>query len=266
MACNVPLLDRYVTWHLRRRLRGFRVVRNVLIGSREISVLTPYGTVFQCDPDEHIGGAVLRHGFFEPEVMEALRPFLSASGTFWDIGANFGLYAVTAAALFPGMCVHAFEPIAELRSHLIRHADLNGVRVTSHALALSNASGSFEIYVPPTGASGRATLRKDYAGSDWQKSDVQTARGDELITRGELELPTVIKIDVEGLELQVVEGFGTLLSDRRLEAIVFESSRGLVDQVDREPLGRLLTAAGFHITRLTCGTPHHALENYLAHR
>lgn len=267
MATRVPLADRFLTWHFRKQLRGFRVVRRILSGRRTIYVRTPSGAVFECDPHEYIGGNVLLHGFYESEVLEALKPFFSEEATFWDIGANFGLHAVTAASLFPKMRVYAFEPIKRLRSQLKRHATMNDVDVRCPELALSNTSGIFDIYFPPSGLGGRATLRQDYASADWQKTAVKTTRADELIRGGKLEMPTVIKLDVEGLELQVFEGFGDLLNDERLRAIVFEGPVGLADQNDGDPLGVILRDAGFRITQLIRREPtQHDLENYLANR
>jgi hypothetical protein len=53
-----------------------------------------------------------------------------------------------------------------------------------------------------------------------------------------------VKIDVEGFELEVLGGFGELLSDPSLRAVIFESEDGLV-QNTTHPVMRLLWAAGF---------------------
>lgn len=248
-------------------MRGFRWARRMLAGARDISVRTQYGTVFECDPDEYIGAAVLRHGFYESEVLEALRPFFSPTAIFWDIGANFGLHAVTAAALCPGMKVRAFEPVPMLRSRLLRHAARNTTELQCSDLALSDEAGQFSLYAPPQGVSGRATLRQEWAGRDWEALTVSTARADELIAQYEDEIPTVIKIDVEGAELQVLQGFGDLLRDKRILAIVFEGQPGLERGVTADPVGSCVRQAGFRLCRLERREPtHHDLENYLASR
>lgn len=264
---RMSFVDRLLVWHLRSRTRGFRMVRRLLAGPRDILAKTSYGTVFECNPDEYIGAAVLHHGFYESEVLEALRPFFSQSSTFWDIGANFGLHAVTAAALCSGMRVRAFEPIPSLRSRLLRHASNNSVEVRCFELALSDEAGQFTIYAPPDGVSGRATLRREWAGPTWEPLIVSTARADELVVRGECEMPTVIKIDVEGAELSVLQGFGDLLRDDRIRAIVFEGQPGMAAGETRDPVGSYLQQAGFSLRQLERREPtQHELENYLASR
>lgn len=260
------LADQILASWFRLRLRGFRTLTRVF-GRRQICVKTKYGSVFCCDPDEYIGMNVLRHGFYESEVIEALRPSAKSGGVYWDVGSNFGLHAVTAAVEFPDMQVAAFEPVDSLRALLEKHACLNKVNLRLSALALSDSSGSFELYVPPLGAGGRATLCRDYAGPDWRRVTVTTARADELILSGELPMPNLMKVDVEGAEVKVLSGFGDLLSDPRLRAVVIEGVPGLDRSESTDPLALILRRAGFQLRVLERREPTmHDLENYVATR
>jgi len=81
-----------------------------LAGKHTLRQRSLHGLIFELQPHEYIDAIVLREGYYEPEVIDALRPFLRPGAVFWDVGANIGLHTVTAACLAPGSQVVAFEP------------------------------------------------------------------------------------------------------------------------------------------------------------
>ena len=89
--------------------------------------------------------------------------------------------------------------------------------------------------------------------------------GDDLVKGKTLPVPTVIKLDVEGSELDVLRGLRQVLQESILKAIVFEGRPTLVE-TDND-LHRTLAAAGFTIEMLTRNErTHHHLENFIAVR
>jgi FkbM family methyltransferase len=123
----------------------------------------------------------------------------------WDIGANIGSYSLLAAA--SGTSVTAFEPGADARADLLANADANDLRdrVDATPYALGDWTGQGVLL--PAERSGIRELRRDADEGD----TVPVARGDGL----DLPAPDVIKIDVEGAELAVLDGLGQLLQDAR---------------------------------------------------
>jgi hypothetical protein len=81
--------------------------------------------------------------------------------------------------------------------------------------------------------------------------EVAVRRADELIRSGLAPMPTVLKVDVEGYELEVLSGFGDYLKSRELRAVFVEvhfkllHDRGLDDAPQR--IAALLSAAGFAV-------------------
>lgn len=260
------LSDRFLTWWWRRRWRGFHTLRR-LHGGRHLHFRTPYSSVFSLDPGAYIDGIVLRDGYYESEVLEALRPFLGPGAVFWDIGGNFGLHAVTAKLLSPATEVFTFEPNPAMISEIAANARLNDVTVIVMSVALADSGGPRTFHVNDRGNAGMSTLHAWEGGHYDRQITVECARGDELVTSGRLPAPTVIKLDVEGGEAAVLAGLGSLLKRPELRALVFEAATGLASAPDTNPIAGPLRAAGFlfaPLVRREHST--HPLDNYLATR
>lgn len=115
-----------------------------------------------------------------------------------DVGANVGLYTYRFAQLFRE--VEAFEPIPRC-AQIIAASKLRNVRV--HDLALSSRSGHASLSIPATGgpeATALASLSNQFSGAESLVVDLRTLDSFEFT---EVDL---IKIDVEGHEIQVLEG------------------------------------------------------------
>jgi FkbM family methyltransferase len=261
-------VDRFLVSWYRRKWRGFYflfALRARMSGSRGLVVRSSFGPFYRVSPDEDVGGIIIHHGFYESEVFLALRPYLGSSAVFWDIGANIGLHAVAAKFVSPETEVHAFEPVPELVSRVAGNAVLNGVEIQIHSLALSNRTREADLYVPVGPSSGRATLQPVSGASSVVR--VSCLRADELINAGVVQPPTVLKLDVEGAECEVLEGFGKYLGSPELHAVVFEGAPHLETAAADDALASRLRQAGFQLKCLERQEPtHHLLENYLAYR
>lgn len=270
MPATLRLSDRYFAYHLRSGARGFHFVRRIWErcgGSPFIRVRTRFGAAYEVSPYGYVESFLLRYGFYESEVLEALRPYLGAGAVLWDIGSNLGLHAVAAKVISPATTVCAFEPVAELLDRVRAHAALNDVEVRCFSEALAAATEQRILHVPRGGPSGRASLLPDCGDPKAHKVPVTSLRADELISSGRAPAPTVIKLDVEGAEAEVLDGFGDYLKNPQLRAIVFEGSPGLVAPAATDAVGSRICRAGFDLRRLERQEPtHHGLENYLACR
>lgn len=261
-----PLSDRFLTWWWRRGWRGFHTLRR-LRGSRQLLGRTPYGSIFALDPLAYIDGIVLREGYYESEVFEALRPYLGADAVLWDIGGNFGLHSVTAKLLAPATQVFAFEPNPTMIAEIQRNARLNGVVVSVIPYALADSEGPHIFHVNDQGNAGMSTLHAWSGGHYDREITVDCARGDRLVAAGRIPAPTVIKLDVEGGEAAVLAGLGRLLDRPQLRAVVFEAVAGLAQAPDTDPIAGPLRAAGFRFAPLRRREHSaHPLDNYLATR
>ena len=182
------------------------------------------------------------------EAELALVPFLANRERISvDVGANQGVYAY--AMLPHSRAVHAFEPNPKLFRMLSAWAS---ARCVLHREALSNASGAAELLIPRGHSGGfsnqGASLSAVKVSGDHRKVSVQAVRLDDLAL-GDIGF---MKVDVEGFELQVLEGAAeTLRRDRPNLLIEMEerhTGMALPDMV------RTVCAYGYDAFALVDGT------------
>jgi len=263
---GVTPLDAIVAFASRHRLRGAARLRRLLRGHHEVAltrVRSIDGLLFDLDVENVLDWAVLDHGYYEREVLDAVLAHLTADGVLWDVGANVGLHAITAKRLRPAATVVAFEPSPHTAARLVANADLNGADLRIVTCALAETNGLAQLSVVTRGNSGLSSLRPWPDVTYEATITCPCARADALIgtANGALPRPTVIKLDVEGFEAEVLRGFGVMLADPTLRAVVFEASGDEALRPERSPVGALLAEAGMAIQRLP---PAHASEKSVA--
>jgi len=159
-----------------------------------------------------------------PALTPILETFLRTGSTFVDVGANIGVYAGWASRLVgPGGRVMAFEPVPATRDyleHVIALNHLDNLQLIPKAVGAQ--SGTVTLWVLPR-ASGLTTALPPTAGSAAQPVEVPlTTLDDELAARGG-PAPALVKIDVEGLEIAVLQGAARTLAGPTPPAVVFET-------------------------------------------
>jgi FkbM family methyltransferase len=134
-----------------------------------------------------------------------------------DVGANGGIYSLIAAGEAGAFC-DAFEPVPAIAAICEWNIKANGLQelVHLHKVALGSSNG----HVLLSADTGPTTHRVNKSVSS--SIDVPLWRLDSIIA-DEKRL-TVLKIDVEGLEKEVLEGSIQLLSNPNLIAIILETS------------------------------------------
>jgi FkbM family methyltransferase len=137
---------------------------------------------------------------------------LGRKRVFFDVGANLGYFTFLAAALLEGRgAVHAFEPWSVVYDDLATNARLNGFRCLElNQLALGDCDGEARLFAPQTPEWTMASLVPHDPGQ--AAETVQTMRFDSYCKRRGIDRVDVLKIDVEGAELQVLQGMGNFLS------------------------------------------------------
>lgn len=163
---------------------------------------------------------------YEERYDASLTACIRLGDVVWDIGANVGFYTTQFSNLVGGTGkVVAFEPSPANFARL-RAACSTLPNVDLQPCALGNASGQlrFQQGDDALGATSRIV-------DDDRTADVVDVRvGDDLISDGALPQPTIIKIDVEGFEVEVLEGLVRCIQSTRLRAVGVEVHFGIVSQ------------------------------------
>lgn len=166
-----------------------------------------------------------------PEVLEHLKAQGIAPRTIVDVGVARGTPELYAA--FPGVPLLLVEPLAEHEDDLRRIvAARPGSR---YALAAGGPEpGELEITVHRVTACSSILGDRDPEGDPGTRRTVPVERVDDLVAEHALAAPFLVKVDVEGAELQVLRGAQQTLATHR-PLLVFEHGLGSADHYGTRP-------------------------------
>lgn len=179
-------------------------------------------------------------------------------GDIADIGANIGQSIISLHRLFPAARIRAFEPNPQCQAVLERIIRLTGAEAETHLCGLADTAGELVFSVPVT-VGGVELLQegsfdplafdepitRSRIGSAFtlKTSRIPVARLDDFPGRYAL-----LKIDVQGLEMAVLEGARQTIERDRPVIILERDAR-----VEQE-ISRTLSALGYAATTLTNNT------------
>lgn len=167
----------------------------------------------------------------EPETVAWLERTLRAGDVFYDIGANIGAYSLVAAKILPrGLAVHAFEPSIATHHQLFRNVLLNDAQgaIFPHLIALGERTALVTFnYRSLDAGSSLHTLGEcvDYKGDRFDpvlRQPVLGIRLDDLVERFGFPAPTLLKLDVDGTEFEILRGGPGVLASPALRSVLVE--------------------------------------------
>lgn len=191
-------------------------------------------------------------GSNEIPVQQAIRDHLRAGDTFYDIGANVGFFSVIGSRLVGERGrVYAFEPVATNAKLIARNCALNRIaNVAIFQKAIGERTGKAELILAR--CAGGATLASVARPPDATQSvEVDLISLDDALDSHHLYPPTLVKIDVEGAELDCLRGMRNALRLYQ-PVLVYEiddrTPEGLKDK--QRACERFLVDAGYEVREL----------------
>ncbi|MFK4489223.1 FkbM family methyltransferase [Bradyrhizobium sp. USDA 336] len=153
--------------------------------------------------------------------------------TLVDLGANKGQFALFARGMFPGIRIESFEPIPACCSVYLEIFDGDsGARIHQTAIGPQNSKSSMFITVQNDSSSllqpgemQRAIFQTHVA----EKQEITISTLERVLTPQEITRPALLKIDVQGYELEALKGCQSMLSlfdDAYVEASFVELYKG----------------------------------------
>ena len=189
----------------------------------------------------------------ERQVHDIIRQYLNPEDTFIDIGANFGLHTVYAAKLVGEKgCVFAFEPVTKHLNLLQKNITLSCVddRVKIVPSAVSNSTESSLTFYLPQEEEIAVTASLKAGSNNLEQTKVSNTRLDDYLNNFDKEIK-LIKIDVEGAELEVLKGAEKLLKKWKPKLLIEVHGFALPDfGTSVKELKSFLTALGYQENRL----------------
>lgn len=171
----------------------------------------------------------------EPETLEWIRRFLhrgSQISNFIDVGANIGIYSLYAAVVSSDVKIVAVEPVGRTVQELKKNVQLNKfesrIEVVQSALSSIHALGRMVGVDDRIGSSGSQFV----AGADLSGDTVHAIVGDQLI-KDQTTYGTIIKIDTDGNEFDVIRGFEQSLAEGLIASILVETTEFNVMEIER---------------------------------
>jgi FkbM family methyltransferase len=169
------------------------------------------------------GAAIARDGYYEPDTVRVFERILKPGMVFFDVGAHCGQYTLLGSPLVGERGqVHSFEPDPRTNAQLRGNVARNGLaNVTVNQAAVGAADDVVTFFESSAQYAGTSGLRPSPYFSGRSYPVACTTLGSYLTKRG-LTRIDVMKIDIEGAELDLLMSTRALLTSDTRPVIVME--------------------------------------------
>lgn len=170
----------------------------------------------------------------EPETIDWIDS-LPKNDVLFDIGANVGMYTIYAGV--KGMKVYSFEPESSNYGILNRNIIYNKIseNVKAYCLAVGEKESIDVLKLTNTLPGSAHTTFGDNEAYKQVVDPTVFTQGcfctsvDQLVYKYGLPFPQHIKIDVDGIESQIVKGAAKVIEDKRLKSILIELNEDMAE-------------------------------------
>ncbi len=179
----------------------------------------------------------------EPETLEWIDNFDDSKKiTFWDIGANIGIYSIYAALSYKNIQIISFEPSTSNLRILSQNISKNNLsqKINICQIALTNQKNKFLNFNESSFEEGSALHAYgetfNHQGDQIKFTNKYSLYGtnvDFLIENKILEIPDYIKIDVDGIEHLILDGGRNCLASDKIKSISLELNENFIDQYEK---------------------------------
>jgi len=193
-------------------------------------ISTKYSFDIICmDPfhDKGVEKPLFLDGTYKAGTLDIMKKCLRKGDIFIDVGANMGLMSIFASKVLDNNgIVYSFEPEPETFMILKKNIEINLIKnIRIYNIGLGEKKSKSYIYTNPYAGRGSASLVKTLSQNDSKRYEVYIETLDNFILEHNVTDVKMLKIDVEGWELQVLKGAKYLLQSEWAPIICIEYSK-----------------------------------------
>lgn len=238
----------------RRRSRFFDVLAGETGYLVRVSAQLGNGMKISVPWNDVGGNEIYNTGWYEPSTVRIVSSMLKPGMTFFDVGANVGQYTLLGSGLVGNAgAVHSFEPAPPIFQWLCDNVGVNSLKnVQLNQCALGASSEPLTLHLAKPENFGATSVCKQYHSSG-QTFDVSCTRIDDYMVAKGISRVDVMKIDVEGAEMAVLEGGEKLFGSPHPPTLIIEYEESSQKRFGRscEDITKFLRAFGYSLERIT---------------
>lgn len=228
------------------------------------------GVWYNLNTRDLIQRSVLYEGGYENDLVEQIVNICDKkeSGTLWDVGANIGSVVLPVLSKTEGWSAVCFEPSPKIVSKLHANVSLNVDMkddITIIQAALGDRQGFTDFFVSNESENtGVGSMMLSHNNSN-KSIKVYCSTGAKIKTKKVADIPDIVKIDVEGFELEVLRGMGRILEQNDMALILeYEPYRLQERGYSIEKINSLLSEYQFDISYISSSNRVDNLPKYSA--
>lgn len=224
---NFKIRHTFINWLNNIDITGFRKLAHltpkwlILPPTKDGVIQLPNGLKMWIDPvnDDGVERSLYYTGSYESGTLDFIKNHLKKEDCFVDVGANIGLMSIEASkAVGSQGKVYSFEPHPKTVKILRFNIDLNSIKnIDVIEKGIGSKSGEAKIYDRWDVNRGGASLLS--SNSEQDSYDIQIVSLDEVLENVKVDM---IKIDVEGFELEALKGAKKILSSKTPPILIVE--------------------------------------------
>ena len=187
------------------------------LSPKKINVKTKEGKRFYLyNPPFNIETEIFWQGFenfnWERKTRKIWIELCQRADSILDIGANSGIFSVLAKVYNPESTVYAFEPQPNIYEVLEKNNRINNFDILCQRIAISDVNSTMPFYNYGNDPFGKGNTTAGSLNKEWRPNkqkfiEVDVVTLDSFIARKNIKKIDLLKIDVETLEAEVLNGY-----------------------------------------------------------
>lgn len=155
------------------------------------------------DPENNgVDRDIFTYKHYEPHILRAIRKNLDKDSIFLDIGGNIGQHSLFSS--YFAKKVYSFEPITRIYNQMLSSINMNNIfNVVPYNIGIGDENTSLDIFGSDINMGGSSLITSE---NRYKVQTVKIFKLDDVFDKIGIEKVDLIKIDVEGFELQVLMG------------------------------------------------------------